>query len=211
MSNPAPPRNFPLKAAVFEGGLALLALVLGAILGVNPMRTLSGSAAAIGWGVIATLPPLAGVAVLIWLPWRRLRRMIDLVDRTIVPAFRPCGLAELGIISLLAGLGEELLFRGAIQEAAAQAFTGPAAPWLGLLLASALFGMAHFITPLYALLAGLMGVYLGALWLWSGNLMVPIVTHAMYDFLVLVYLVKFRRAPSDAPPLEDRDVGQTQS
>jgi hypothetical protein len=221
MHDPPPSRHFPVKAAIFEGGLALVALVLGAMLGVNPMRTLDSSMAAIGWGTLGAIPPLVALAVMLRVPWRPLRNLLDVVDRAVVPAFRQCGLVELGIISLLAGLGEELLFRGAIQEAATRAVTGRHDWWLGLVAASILFGMAHFITPMYATLATLMGLYLGGLWLWSGNLVVPIVTHAVYDFIVLAYLVKLNPPAGTpdaaslvgedaAPQSEDDDLGQTQ-
>jgi len=64
--------------------------------------------------------------------------------------------------------------------------------WLSLLLAAVLFGLLHFITPTYAVLAGLIGLYLGALWLATGNLLTPIVTHGTYDLLALVYLARVR-------------------
>jgi len=46
---------------------------------------------------------------------------------------------------------------------------------------------------LYALLAGVVGLYLGGLYLLTGNLLVPIVVHALYDVVALGYL---RRAVS---------------
>jgi len=60
------------------------------------------------------------------------------------------------------------------------------------LIASVLFGLFHPITPTYAALAAAIGLYLGWLWLACGNLLTPIVTHALYDFLALAYLVKLR-------------------
>ena len=57
----------------------------------------------------------------------------------------------------------------------------------------AVFGLLHFITPLYALLAGLMGLYLGWLYEATGNLIVPMIVHGLYDFAALVYLVRIRR------------------
>jgi hypothetical protein len=72
--------------------------------------------------------------------------------------------------------------------------------WIGLAVAALLFGLAHFITPTYAVLAGTMGLYLGWLWIDTGNLLVPITAHAVYDFLALAYLAKIRpgRVPPDA-------------
>jgi membrane protease YdiL (CAAX protease family) len=63
----------------------------------------------------------------------------------------------------------------------------------GLLVASFLFGAAHPITAGYVVIATLMGGYLGWLWQASGNLLVPIVTHALYDLVVLRLLVSRRR------------------
>jgi membrane protease YdiL (CAAX protease family) len=35
-------------------------------------------------------------------------------------------------------------------------------------------------------------LYLGWLWLASGNLLAPIITHGLYDFLALAYLTRRR-------------------
>jgi membrane protease YdiL (CAAX protease family) len=104
---------------------------------------------------------------------------------------------DLALVSISAGVGEELLFRGFLQAAIAD-WTNP---WIALAIASLLFGLAHFITPMYAVLATLLGAYLGGLWLACDNLLAPIVTHALYDFLALVYLLRRpRRVRSQTPP-----------
>jgi hypothetical protein len=201
MSDAQPaPRHFPVTAAVFEGGLALAALVLGAILGVDPMRTLRSDWPAIGFGALAALPPLLLLAAAARCPWGAMRRLMELVENTLVPPLRQCNLVELAIIALLAGLGEELLFRGLIQAGVEQWIDGEPGPWIALAAASILFGVAHFITLSYAVFALLMGIYLGGLWMWSGNLLVPIVAHAVYDFLALAYLVKLRPPGNDHDP-----------
>ena len=43
-----------------------------------------------------------------------------------------------------------------------------------------------------ALVAGLLGFYLGLLYLETDNLVVPMVVHSLYDFFALVYLVRWR-------------------
>ena len=63
-------------------------------------------------------------------------------------------------------------------------------PWAGLAGASLLFGLAHFLTVSYAMLASLVGLYLGVLLLLSGNLLVPIVVHALYDLIALIVLIR---------------------
>jgi membrane protease YdiL (CAAX protease family) len=115
------------------------------------------------------------------------------VDRILVPMFRDCRPLELLVISVLAGLGEEMLFRGVLQEAVSGWIGPPAGPWAGLVAAAFLFGLLHPLTPTYAVLAGLIGLYLGWLWMLTANLLVPITAHAAYDFLALMYLVKMRR------------------
>ena len=61
-----------------------------------------------------------------------------------------------------------------------------ARPWPGLAVASLLFGLLHPITPTYVAIAALLGAYLGAVWLATGNLLTVIVAHALYDFVALV-------------------------
>ena len=46
-----------------------------------------------------------------------------------------------------------------------------------------------------------MGTYLGGLFLAHGNLMTPIVTHGLYDFTLMAYLLRIRSPlrPPDNP------------
>jgi hypothetical protein len=70
---------------------------------------------------------------------------------------------------LLAGIPEEILFRGGLQ------------PTLGLILTALLFGIVHAITPLYILYAGLAGLGLGGLAEWRGDLWAATAAHFAYD------------------------------
>ncbi len=79
-----------------------------------------------------------------------------------------------------------MVFRGVLQDVLA----ANTSTWVGVLLASVLFGMMHPMTLAYAVLATIMGVYLGWLYLATGDLLTPILTHAAYDFVVLVWLVR---------------------
>jgi membrane protease YdiL (CAAX protease family) len=90
--------------------------------------------------------------------------------------FASTTVVDICLISLWAGLAEELLFRGVIQ-----------ARW-GLLPASILFGVLHFVTPAYALLAMVIGVYIGLVHHFFQSLLIPIQLHAIYDFGALIYL-----------------------
>jgi membrane protease YdiL (CAAX protease family) len=108
-------------------------------------------------------------------------RLVALVTDRAGPMFARSTLAELVLVSTLAALAEEALFRGVLQSA-----LGAHLPaWAAVLAASALFGLAHFLTPLYALVAAIVGIYFGLLLVLGGNLLVPIVAHGLYDVVAL--------------------------
>ena len=98
-------------------------------------------------------------------------------------------------IALLAGIGEELAFRGLLQGGLAHLIGGPTGMLVGLTAAAILFALLHWLSATYALLAGLIGLYLGWLLIVSGNLLLPMTAHTVYDFVMLVYLVRIRRRP----------------
>jgi membrane protease YdiL (CAAX protease family) len=89
-----------------------------------------------------------------------------------------------------------MLFRGVLQDT----FRGWMPLWAAIGLSALLFGVLHAVTPTYAVLAALVGAYLGVLYLLTGNLLAPIVAHAVYDFVALVYVT--RGPGSDVPPPE---------
>lgn len=115
-----------------------------------------------------------------------MRRLVEVVEERIGPFLAGATPLDLVLAAVLAGLGEEALFRGVFQDA----LTGPVPAWAALLLASALFGAAHWVTTTYAALAALVGLYLGLLYLITGNLLAPIVTHAAYDVVALAVLAR---------------------
>jgi len=65
---------------------------------------------------------------------------------------------------------------------------------LALVLASVVFGAAHLLTWTYAIIAAFIGAYLGLLWIGTGNLLTPMITHAVYDFAALVYFCRVYRS-----------------
>jgi hypothetical protein len=50
--------------------------------------------------------------------------------------------------------------------------------------------VVHWLTISYAVFATLIGAYLGLLFLVTGNLLAPAVTHALYDVAALSILVR---------------------
>jgi len=183
---PFPRRDAVLLALGFEGGLIGLAWLGGWLLASPPLDRTHADLRDFGLGLAATLPLLLGFWVCLHWPIPPLARIKRLSEEFIRPLFCGCTILDLAAISLVAGIGEEMLFRGVIQ--------GVAGRWLGtgfgLVIASVLFGLLHLITPTYALLATACGVYFGVLVLLTDNLIVVIVPHALYDFIALTYLVR---------------------
>lgn len=183
-------RHIVATAALLELALAALALILGAIAGVAPLGSFSWNAWDAAIGAVATLP-LFAVFRLAWTSRApALRKIRDELERMLPEIFGDASTLGLAAVSLAAGIGEEVLFRGFLQAWLATLLGGFGA----LLVASILFGAAHPITAGYVVIATLMGGYLGWLWQASGNLLVPIVVHALYDFAVLRFLLRRARS-----------------
>lgn len=181
---PPRPVSIALLAIGFELGLAIVAVGLGWLLGYPAAAGVHWTPSALFWGAVGTLPLMAGSWWVSLADWAPLRRVTRELREKIIPLFARCGVLEFAAIAVAAGVGEELLFRGVLQRALA----GAIGPLGGLVIASVLFGLAHLVTRTYAVLAGLVGLYLGGLFLAFDNLLVPIVVHALYDFVALVYL-----------------------
>jgi membrane protease YdiL (CAAX protease family) len=109
-------------------------------------------------------------------PVRALRR---LYRELLFPLFRASTPLEIVVISMLAGIGEEVLFRGAMQ------------PEWGLIVTSLVFGVFHVggrLTVALGIWAACTGALLGWLAIATGGLLAPIVAHIAYDALALSYL-----------------------
>jgi membrane protease YdiL (CAAX protease family) len=186
-----------LLAILIEGGLLAAASLLGWMIDQPPLRFFEWTLPAVFWGIAATVPLLALFFLFFRWPIGPLKRIQHFSEEVIRPLLAPCSVIDLLGISVLAGLGEEVLFRGVLQEAFAHWFRSV---WIGVVVASALFGLLHLITFTYAALATLMGAYLGCVWLYADhNLLVIVITHALYDFVVLLWLL---RGPGSAAALE---------
>jgi membrane protease YdiL (CAAX protease family) len=149
-------------------------------------------------GAAAALPPLI---FFLWtlrseLPiFRRHRRLMEELIR---PMFSRWSVVQLGVLSLVAGVSEEVLFRAAIQGSLGDRVGSS----LALVLASLAFGAVHLLTWTYGGVVVIIGAYLGWLWIWTGNLLVPITVHAVYDFLALVYFLRIHRPENQAEGTE---------
>ena len=205
MTEPISPRRWTLDgraaflnaAGLLQGGIVVLALLLAALANQQPLQDIQWNPRDVAWGLAAIVPMLVVFAMA-----TKIRSLVvDLMGRPL----SDCTWYDLVLLAVVAGFGEELLFRGVLQPWLGRIH--PAAGWIGTNL---LFGLVHGVTPLYAVLAALFGVYLS--WLGYGlaetNLARPIITHAAYDYIAFLLIVReFRRRNRDSgaraePPRE---------
>lgn len=190
LNEPGDGRRLLWTGLAIEAVLTPLAYLAGWFAGIDPGATLRWDWLGLVLGVIATAPLLALFAVLLALDeWPPVTRIRLCIEELLGPMLLCARTRDVAALCALAGLGEELLFRGVLQ-----AWLGTlAGPVGGLVLGGLAFGLAHAMTPLYLALAWLIGVYLGLVWMVSGNLLVPVVAHGLYDLAALAWLS--RRLP----------------
>ncbi len=205
MSDPSAERRAIVTLAIaVEGGLIVLAVLLGWLLDTRPFDQFHANPRDALYGLAATVPMLLLFFALLRWPIGPLGKIKAFSEEVIRPLLAPCSVIDLLGISALAGLGEEMLFRGVFQGY----FAGRLGVWPAIALASILFGLMHAITATYVVLATLLGVYLGWIYLLCGNnLLAVTLPHALYDFVALLYLL---RGPDSSIPEtseEDAEIG----
>jgi len=189
-------------AVFFEGGLAPLSLFLGWWLGHNPLAQFAWSATDALWGVLAAVP-LVLLFLLLTLRWPigPLRQIKMFCEEEFIPLLAGSSWSDMAMIALSAGVGEEMLFRGVLQTSMGA--------WLGigwgLLFASLLFGLLHPISMPYIVVAAVVGLYLGGAFLLSGNLLTAMVTHSLYDFALMSYLLRYHYRGGPINPIHPLD------
>jgi len=167
-----------------EGGLAIIAIIAGFFAGLHYWDHCWCNSETIWQIALGLLPFLVGYYLLQALPFSGFRRMDQLVRELFRQYMGQLNLCQLALIAALAGIGEELLFRGLFQLGMSGFFN----VWLAILITSLIFGLAHALTPTYFFFAFLASLYLGFLFEHTGNLIVPIAVHALYDFAVFLYI-----------------------
>ena len=183
--------NFFIMACVFEGSLILVAVVLGWVAGINPFAEIHFSESAVAYGLMGTLPLFVILLAFYQFQFDSVQKIHRILNDTLGPSMHRYHWTDLFVLAAIAGIAEEILFRGVIQ------------PWMesswgmmaGLIGSNIIFGLVHAVTPLYAVLAGLVGIYMGV-FLDVGeqrNLLTPIVIHGVYDFLAFIIILRSYR------------------
>lgn len=185
MPSPWPDRrSFVLLAIIVEGGLIVLALLLGWLLDTPPFEAWKWSGYDAARALLWTLPLFALVLLVYAWPTGPLRALHETCEQVLRPLLRPLHTYDVFLLALLAGVGEEMFFRGVLQVWLVEQLGA----WPGILLVSLLFGLSHPASVTYVFSAALISVYLGWLFHLTDNLLVVILIHGVYDWVVMMYL-----------------------
>ena len=200
------PRSVFLGGVILEGGLVLVAVILGYLLAgqplLNPIRLdLDGLAT----GLAATLPMVAYFVFSLSRFGRNIagfQRVYRILREILSKAIIELPGWKLVVLGMSAGIGEECLFRGVLQPL----FEG----WLpgvnsiltpevnAILVTGIIFGLLHALTPTYFIIATLLSIYCGFLVNYTGNLLTPVLAHGLYD--AIGFLLLKRMFVQEAPP-----------
>lgn len=183
--------NFFKTACYFESALILVAIVLGWIAGINPFEFIIFNETAVINGIMGTLPLCIIFLALNQVTAESLHKIRQVLQNTLGPSLVKHHWTDLFVLAAIAGISEEILFRGVIQ------------PWLenswglmaGLLISSLIFGLIHAVTFLYFVMATAVSIYLGLYLDYDNtrNLLTPIIIHGLYDFFAFFIIVRSYR------------------
>ncbi|MCA9034250.1 MAG: CPBP family intramembrane metalloprotease [Planctomycetaceae bacterium] len=178
--------QFLISAGAFEGMLLAVAFLLGWGLSCHPTAHLHWDKTDLMMGLLATIPMLLLLAVCFVSTSKGIVAIRVFLRETLGPLLNRCNLLDLFLLALLAGLCEEVLFRGLLYF-----LIHPWNPTLAVIVSNLLFGFAHAVTPFYAMLAAFMGLYLTALLAVdpTPNLLIPITAHTAYDFVAFLVVI----------------------
>jgi len=188
-SIPAPSRT-SLLAVTFalEVALAAVAFVAMRLTGVRPQ--LDAGALDVLAGASAGAVMAAGALSLIRTRARLIARLrSDFV--MVIRLFERAKVPDLLLLSVLAGVAEELLFRGFLQ----QWLAGRVNLHVAILGTAILFGLAHAVSRSYFVFATVLAALLGYLYHITGSLPAAMLAHGLYDFLALVFGTRFYAKP----------------
>ena len=201
MAHPKPsptlgPDNSALTYAVLlELSLGLSAILIGLFLGVNPRQDLpawwDGPAIlkSLGIGLLVGSAFALGMELVSRLPIRSMQKLERSMQSQLHLLLGPMSVPDLLLLSLSAGIGEELLFRGLIQGwwmslSETQSFL-ESLP--GMAISAVCFGFAHPLSKTYIVLATLAGFLFAILYWATRDLLACVLAHAIYDAIICVY------------------------
>ncbi|CAA9399256.1 MAG: hypothetical protein AVDCRST_MAG01-01-970 [uncultured Rubrobacteraceae bacterium] len=179
--------RFVRLAAVFYGLLVVAAAVWSGLRGID-LPILGQHPAT---GLLLGLATAAGTVSASLLAYRLVpisRKLAEELAPTLVDGTDRAGLL---LLALFSGVGEEVFFRGAVQQE------------FGILISSVVFGLAH-VGPdrrylLWTAWAVLAGVIFGLLFEATGGLLAPVTAHAAHNAATLLMWKRSRERGPEAP------------
>jgi uncharacterized protein len=170
-------KRFELKLFVYELLLGAVGVLVAYLFGFWPSPALVSENAFI-YSILSSLPLVVLAFFLTTSSFANrgpLKDIFEIFRDTEVGTFiKRSNVFVFVLLASCAGVVEEVLFRGILQH------------HLGLILSSFIFGALHALTPAYFVIATLISLYLGWIYQFSDQLIVPIVAHAVYDFAALL-------------------------
>lgn len=178
--------RFVTFAALFYGSLTLVAVVWATLRGFDLRLAVDSLSLALG-----IMSPLVTVSLGL-LAYRLLPVLRTIAEELAPRLLEGTSRGTLVLISVLSGVGEEVFFRGAVQQE------------FGLMVASILFGVVHvgpdrryLVWTVWALLAGFL---FGVLYDVTGGLLAPILAHAGHNAATLLIWKRSRKGRSAGDP-----------
>jgi hypothetical protein len=194
-----------LGACLFELGFGGLAILLGVAFGPDPrsllprLSDLQGILVGASLGCGLAIPWILCLLFLKRQRWQWSSELFELT-RELLKFLNGASWYWLALLALSSGVGEEIFFRGWLQGwiqklvGLGESGDGPLTTrnfinaTLAIFLSALVFGIVHPLSKTYIAFAFAMGLYLGASYCLTGNLLVPIVAHASYNFVAMVWL-----------------------
>lgn len=177
---------------LFEAFLGGLAVAGAALFQFKPLQPFSWNWLDAAIGMFSALPLyLAACILLPKLSYGWVDSLKAIQSRLVVLLFRGGRWWKALLVSVAAGVCEELAFRGLLQACYIGILLklSGSHTWstlFAVLFVSLLFGFMHCATFAYFVITTSMGAYFSLLQLGTANLLTPIIAHVLYDYLVLM-------------------------
>ncbi|NWN92602.1 CPBP family intramembrane metalloprotease [Marinobacter adhaerens] len=185
-TNRSRPSVSPVAALAFQGGIGVVGLLVILVADIPVQMVGVGLVPSIFYGTLGALCTYGALILLTQVPGL-LPGDLDRQMRGLYRFASGYSWFVLFLLSVFAGVGEELLFRGAVQGWLAE-HTNTAT---GVLAASVLFGLVHYASFTYFVVATCLGLVLGTAYAVTDSLLLVMIWHGVYDMIALFCLLRF--------------------
>ena len=167
---------------------ALFVLLLGAFYAPEHNWSWQGELGQGAWwaGVLAGVV-LYALAYWLTLSPKAVTKSVRDILVTLRQMFKNFSWTQIVILSILAGVGEELLMRGALQSWLDPKIGTPFA----ILLTAVVFGLLHFMNIAYVVLTFCIGIIFGVMFHLSESMIFVMLAHTVYDILAFAAIIKY--------------------